>query len=113
MVSESAVGGAPLTFLDPPYAITDPRLYGRLGYTHRSFDHLALRDTVAVTSTLTLITYNASQTITRMYRGWRQAVLDLGYSMNFGRRYCRLQVRRQDLILRNCAITLSSPGANT
>ncbi len=56
-----------------------------------------------------MITYNASQTITRMYRGWRQMVLDLGYSVVSSKRYRRVQARRLDLILRNYAV--SAPGA--
>jgi DNA adenine methylase len=31
VVSEPSSGSAPLTFLDPPYAISDPRLYGPSG----------------------------------------------------------------------------------
>jgi DNA adenine methylase Dam len=91
----------PFTFLDLPYDIQEDRLYGRLGDTHRGFDHGSLRDLARELSSRVMITYNSSGVLRRLYANWQQVTFDLGYSMNSNRKYRFRQKSRRELLVRN------------
>lgn len=101
VLQEPWSGRFPFLFLDPPYAIDGHGLYGDRGSTHTGFGHEEFKHDLEQVQVPTLITYNASRALKRVYVGWRQVVHDLGYSIRSHRRYRRHQRARRELILTN------------
>lgn len=69
-------------FLDPPYALESPSLYGVNGSHHQDFDHERLRDVVVQSGREFLLTYNNSEYIRDLWSGYPQVETSWSYGMN-------------------------------
>lgn len=71
-----------LVFLDPPYMIDSPKLYGVAGSHHQSFDHSGLADKLKTISTPWVLTYNDSEQIRETYKGFNVSEKTWAYGMS-------------------------------
>ncbi len=70
-------------YLDPPYAIDNPGLYGKNGNLHKEFDHGALRE-MLVGRDKWIMSYNDSEYIRKLYQGLRFESVKWSYHMKAG-----------------------------
>ncbi|MCS7245930.1 MAG: DNA adenine methylase [candidate division WOR-3 bacterium] len=84
-------GNEVFIFLDPPYySATASKLYGRKGSLHTGFDHERLASLVKECPHKLMVTYDNSQYIRNLYRGFYMVEWRLKYGMtNYGRNYLR------------------------
>ncbi|MCS6958412.1 MAG: DNA adenine methylase, partial [Aquificaceae bacterium] len=84
-------GNEVFIFLDPPYySATASKLYGRKGSLHTGFDHERLASLVKECPHKLMVTYDNSQYIRNLYRGFYMVEWRLKYGMtNYGRDYLR------------------------
>ncbi len=69
-------------FLDPPYCIESPTLYGKKGDLHKNFDHQEMSEKLKRTSAKFLLTYNDCPRIRQLY-SWANIVpFQLQYGTN-------------------------------
>lgn len=71
-----------LVFLDPPYMIDSPKLYGVAGSHHQRFDHYGLADKLQTISTPWILTYNDSEQVRDIYRGFNVSEESWSYGMS-------------------------------
>lgn len=70
-----------LIFADPPYAISNPKLYGKNGDLHENFDHVALHDAIMKFPNW-IMTYNDCEYVRNLYADCNIASVGWKYGMN-------------------------------
>ncbi len=67
-------------YCDPPYALEDSFLYGDSGSMHKGFDHQGLYELLSKRDRW-LLSYNNSEKIRELYKGYKIVELDWKYGM--------------------------------
>lgn len=80
-LSDMKIDDQTLIFLDPPYYLSNPKLYGDNGDLHEYFDHKTLADTLKKQKNWVLC-YNDCEYINRLYNEYEIYNVNWSYGMN-------------------------------
>lgn len=84
-------------YLDPPYLIENPNLYGNKGDTHRDFDHRGLADILTKRNGW-ILSYNDCKEVREMYKGFTILTPQWAYGMNADKKSNELLILSKDFI---------------
>lgn len=88
-------------YLDPPYEISS-NLYGKKGAMHKGFDHDLFAQNCNLNGPMTVISYNADQSVKERFPDWNQYEFPLTYTMRSNSaNYRKNQPKRMELLLTN------------
>ncbi len=80
-LSDMKIDDQALIFLDPPYYLSNPKLYGDNGDLHEYFDHKALAETLKKQSNWVLC-YNDCEYVNKLYGDYEIYNVNWSYGMN-------------------------------
>lgn len=84
-------------YLDPPYLIKNPTLYGNKGDTHKDFDHEGLAAIITKRPGW-ILSYNDCPEVRKLYAGFKMITLSWAYGMNEDKKSNELLILSKDFI---------------
>jgi DNA adenine methylase len=84
-------------YLDPPYLLENPNLYGTKGDTHKGFDHLGLAEILTKRGGW-ILSYNDCPEVRKMYKGFNILTPQWAYGMNTDKKSNELLILSKDFI---------------
>lgn len=102
VVVEDNLKNKTLVYLDPPYDIKQPKLYGSEASLHKNFNHEDFKDLCeAWIESLAKIVISYNQEMRNKFSKWHAETYDLYYSMQTTTKYQKEQNSKVELVLTN------------